>query len=157
MFILNSVVIDSKLAPSATGDLGDSQVIDLSRALERSKAAHIVVLVHHAPFRWTDESAPKWNREEILRWATLAMSKTCSEGLLRVLAGTITRGKTIELFCGHRHGGKSREARIGTWSGGTIAEAAATVDNRTAIAVASPHSAARIRLEIRSLPQAGAT
>jgi hypothetical protein len=154
IFILNSVVLDPKLAPSATGDLGDCQTRQLSHALQRSNARHIVVLVHHAPFRWTDERAPTWNREEILRWATLAMSKTCSEGLLRALAATISRGKTITLFCGHRHGGKSREARIGTWSGGTIAEAAATVDSGSLIAVASPKSARDTRLKLQILSQA---
>ena len=58
IFMLNSVVVDDSLIASASGELAEAQAERFGGMVAASTARNIVVLIHHAPFRWADEPQP---------------------------------------------------------------------------------------------------
>jgi hypothetical protein len=97
--------------------------------IEATSAQQIVILVHHAPFRWSDEALPKWTGSDLQRWACLAAVGETTVEFLDILRSAMSSGKRLYLFCGHRHGGSQKEARIGTWETGTVAEGASLAEH----------------------------
>jgi len=128
IIVLNSVARDPTLLGSAWGDLGEHQTVRLEEIIKASPLQQFVILAHHAPFRWQDESSPGFSLEEIQRWACLAVSGSFVDRFSEILSGIQQDKKKFLLFCGHRHGGKLHEARIGDWRGGQVAEGASLVD-----------------------------
>jgi hypothetical protein len=128
ILILNSVAPYLELLGSAWGHVGWAQMGRLGRLLESSSARHIVILVHHAPFRWDDEPAPGWGGKDLQRWACLGTDVSETREFVRMLEKTRRRVRKIVTFCGHRHGGAQQEPRVGEWVGGVIAEGASLAD-----------------------------
>lgn len=122
IIILNSVSRDPTLRGSPWGDFGDDQISRLSHIIRLNPARQFVILAHHAPFRWSDERPPSLSLKEILRWACLATSLSSTNRLVEILTNIQRDGKKLLFFCGHRHGGGPREARIGSWCGIQVAE-----------------------------------
>jgi hypothetical protein len=137
IFVLNSVARDLSLMGSAGGDFGDGQLDRFETLATSSNAVDIVVLLHHASFRWSDEFRPNLSPEILIRWASLSTSNTSASRLTNVMLTARKLGKRLFLFCGHRHGGSLRESRIGGWQGCRIAEGAAMVESSDAIIAAS--------------------
>lgn len=121
VLILNSVVFDDDLVASAAGDLADEELGCFARFVEQSTAQNLVVVIHHPPFRWHDESAPRFGLDAV-RWNSLAMSNTTAERLGAPLEAVVKRGTRVALLCGHRHGGVAAQSRIGTWRDVVVCE-----------------------------------
>lgn len=125
IFILNSVPDDLTLLGSAWGFFGQEQIERFARMLGEDKSPQVIVLAHHAPFKWKKyELAPKLRWGDIQRWACLATAKPEAKALEEILSTHVQQGREITLFCGHRHGGKEHQPRFGVWSGGRILEGA---------------------------------
>jgi hypothetical protein len=154
ILLLNSVAPFVDLLGSAWGDLGHLQVARLEKLLSESSARHIIILVHHAPFRWDDEPPPGWAWGDLQRWACLAAMGPATFEFVNLLEKTCSADHKVAVFCGHRHGGVHHEARLGVWVGGEIAEGASIGESSQAsllCALLDPHQ----RLELgrmRGLP-----
>jgi Calcineurin-like phosphoesterase len=98
--ITNSTAKEPRLAGSARGQMGAKQLERLAGRLSKTNAKTIVVLHHHAPFRFPVEVG-----EPILqRWAMLAHDPTESITLARLLRDkAATTGKQVFLLSGHIH------------------------------------------------------
>lgn len=146
IIVLNSIARDPTLMGSAWGDLGQDQISRLEEIIRNSTSRQFVVLAHHAPFRWYDERPPGFTLEEIQRWACLAVSISSVNRFSTILSRIQRDKKKLFFFCGHRHGGKLHEARIGDWHGGQVAEGASLADEDARIIAAWQESTGKLRL-----------
>lgn len=133
ILILNSVVIDDSLVASASGNLAEEQVNRFEKAVAGGRTKNLIVLIHHAPFRWRDEKPPRFGPDS-LRWSSLAMSNASGKRFLEPLSAAVEKGRTVIFCCGHRHGGPAMATRIGQLSGVTVLEGAALADPGTSVA-----------------------
>lgn len=138
--ILSSVVADTSLIGSAFGVVQSEEINRLESLMRQSKARNIVILMHHAPFRWNDERSPH-SVEEVVMWGSLAAARRSGEQLFKTLEATCRDGRRVVLLCGHRHGGRSRENRVGKWGPVLAAEAAAMADASAMEFLAFSHGA----------------
>lgn len=122
ILVLNSVAKHSTLLTSAQGELGESQLGSLESILNNSPATTFIIMVHHSPFKWEDESEPNFNWNMLNRWASLSTSAVSTTNLVRILSNVTGQGKQVILLCGHRHGDEHGRARVGSWPGGIISE-----------------------------------
>jgi hypothetical protein len=99
VLILNSVVFDDDLVASAAGDLAEEELGCFARFVEQSTAQNLVVVIHHPPFRWHDESAPRFGLDAV-RWNSLAMSNTTAERLGAPLEAVVERGTRVAAYSG---------------------------------------------------------
>lgn len=146
VIVLNSIARDPTLIGSAWGDLGQDQIGRLEEIIRTSTSRQFVILAHHAPFRWHDESPPDFSLEEIQRWACLAVSVSSVNRFSEILSRIQRDKKKFFFFCGHRHGGKLHEARIGDWRGGQVVEGASLADKDARILAAWQESKGKLRL-----------
>lgn len=128
IFVLNSVSPNVDFLGSALGNLGWAQIARLEKLIEESSAHNILILMHHAPYKWDDEKPPSWNYDDLQRWACLAAVGSTMLEFLTVLKKARTAGHEVLLFCGHRHGGSDHEARVGQWDGGRLGEGASLAE-----------------------------
>jgi hypothetical protein len=141
VIILNSVSPDPTLGGSAWGELGKAQLARLEEMLKTSDARRCLILVHHAPFRWTDEVPPRMALGDLQRWGFLPFGIEDLRAFLNILKNTIGTGKDVLLFCGHRHGFKKSSSnpmpvavsRSGMREGVLVAEGASLADRDTAV------------------------
>lgn len=146
--ILNSVANELSLLGSAWGEFGEDQIPRLEQLTNDGNLLRLVVLVHHAPFRWKNEDPPKSRKDDIQRWACLATSINSAGRLAKVLNAAENRGIAVYLFCGHRHGGPEHSALVGTWVGGKAVEGASMADGNCPIVAAELAADGKLRLGV---------
>jgi len=146
ILVLNSIANRMGLLHSAWGYLSTAQMYRLRQHIETSQAKQIVILVHHAPFRWQDEKPPRLSGPDLQRWACLAAVGETTDEFVRILREARHSGKRVYLFCGHRHGGLQKEARIGAWAGGKVAEGASLAEEPALLITGSQGKSARLSL-----------
>lgn len=152
IFLLNSVSPFVDMFGSAWGNIGEMQVARLEQMLAERYSAHVIILIHHAPFRWEDEPPPRWRGSDIQRWAFLAAAGPAMNRFVRLLEDTRRRDREVIVFCGHRHGGLWHQSRVGDWPGGIIAEGASLADTPNA-AILCAWMGDQLRLELGKLRQ----
>lgn len=99
-FVTNSTDTEVRLAGSAIGRCGSQQLTRLRTMVRESTAAIAIVLHHHAPFRWADDSLQKSGG--LLRWGTLAHEAAESKEIAALLSDAATN-KQVLVLSGHRH------------------------------------------------------
>jgi hypothetical protein len=144
IFMLNSVVVDDSLVASASGELAEALAERFGAMVAASTARNIVVLIHHAPFRWADEPQPTFLGQDSLRWSSLAMSNNSAKQFIEPLAAALDKGRSVVFCCGHRHGGPEKKTTLGTWRGVLISEGASLAESDAAISALgfTPHGIA---------------
>jgi 3',5'-cyclic AMP phosphodiesterase CpdA len=146
VFVVNSIANLMGLLHSAWGYLSPVQMYRLRHQIEASPAKNIVILVHHAPFRWQDEASPRWSLPDLQRWACLAAVGETTNEFVEILSTARHSGKEVYLFCGHRHGGVQKEARIGAWAGGKVAEGASLAQEPALLITGTQEKIGRLHL-----------
>jgi 3',5'-cyclic AMP phosphodiesterase CpdA len=154
VLILNSVSPDPTMSGSAWGELGDPQLARLRQMLTEGIVQRHLILVHHAPLRWSDEPMPRRVWADLQRWAFLAFGIEDLLSLLDTLKAAAADGHDIVVFCGHRHGHKKDYSdpadigvcRSGTYQGITVVEGASLADKGTGVvAVITEHQSWALR------------
>jgi hypothetical protein len=140
-------VSDTSLIGSAFGVVAPEQIKRLESLLKKRNARNIVILMHHAPLRWSDERPPS-SVGEVLTWGSLAVAHGSREQLFKTIKSACRGGRRVFLLCGHRHGGRGRENRSGKWGPVLAAEAAAIADASNMEYLVFSHDAHGARLEV---------
>lgn len=146
VLVVNSIANLMGLLHSAWGYLSRVQMYRLQQHIEASRAKQLVILVHHAPFRWRDEALPQWSWSDMQRWACLAAVGETTNEFVQILSKARHSGKQVYLFCGHRHGGLQKEARIGAWAAGRVAEGVSLAEEPALLITGSHGKSGRLHL-----------
>jgi predicted MPP superfamily phosphohydrolase len=99
ILILNSIAKEARLAGSARGMCGERQLERLRKRLGETGAKIVLILNHHAPFRFPIEK----NEPMLQRWAMLAHDSGEAITLARLLVEAVDSGKQALLLSGHIH------------------------------------------------------